>query len=455
MFKLKALANRPMVKSILALFTSSLFGRIMGTVYRVALVRAAGQDAVGLIQLALPVYRIARSLATMGLPVAIAKLTAERSELQRKPDLSVYRKAVSLMLRAALLAFAVQAVFSRFFAAVVLADARTETAIIILALLLIPIAFSSALRGAVQGLQRQDFMAGSDIAEVAVRIPVTLGLVALAVPHGPAYLAGAVAAGFLVGELACLFVLRIGLKKAVDGYARGRRHRPAMVCAPVRARALLALGVPVMLTGLLNNSMNLITVALIPRLLQETGMSIEEATRAYGRLSGMAVPTLYMPMMLVFPVTQTMLPELTRLVAQNAAHSIARLKKLLRKVYLGTLAVSATVAPLLWFRADWLGSILYGDASVGGLIRPLGMVAPFALLGAVSADVLCGLGRTAWVLTGSLAGNAVRILLVSMLAGNPAWGIVGVLWAVIADVFLTSVLQLAGVWWVLKRKIWR
>ncbi|MGI6083441.1 MAG: oligosaccharide flippase family protein [Limnochordia bacterium] len=455
MFKLKALANRPMVKSMLALLTSSLFGRVMGTVYRVALVRAAGQDAVGLIQLALPVYRIARSLATMGLPVAIAKLTAERSELQRKPDLTVYHKAVALMLRAALLAFAIQAVFSRFFAAVILADTRTETAIIILALLLIPIALSSALRGLVQGLQRQDFMAGSDIAEVAVRIPVTLGLVALALPYGPAYLAGAVAAGFFVGELACLLVLRIGLKRAVAGYAKGRRHRPAIACAPVRTRALLALGVPVMLTGLLNNSMSLITVALIPRLLQETGMSIEEATRAYGRLSGMAVPTLYMPMMLIFPVTQTMLPELTRLAAQNAADSIARIRRLLRKVYLGTSVVSAAVAPLLWLRAAWLGSILYGDASVGSLIQPLGLVAPFALLGTVSADALYGLGRTAWVLTSSMAGNALRVFLVCMLAGNPAWGITGVLWAVIADVLLTAVLQLAGVWWVLKRRIWR
>jgi stage V sporulation protein B len=341
LFKLKALTDRPMVKSMLALFTSSLFGRIMGTVYRVALVRAAGQDAVGLIQLALPVYRIARSVATMGLPVAVAKLTAERSELQRKPDLTVYHMAAALMLRASLLAFAVQALFSRFFAAVVLADVRTEMAIVILAILLIPIAATSALRGVVQGLQRQDFMAGSDIAEVAVRIPVTLCLVALALPYGPAYLAGAVAAGFLVGELGCFFVMRTGLRKAVEGYGRGRRHRPAMACPPLRVRTLLGLGVPVMLTGLLNNAMSLITVALIPRLLQKTGLTIEEATRAYGRLSGMAVPTLYMPMVLILPVTQTMLPEITRLAAQNEAGSIAKLKRLLRKVY-PLIAIGAT-----------------------------------------------------------------------------------------------------------------
>jgi stage V sporulation protein B len=452
LFKLKALTDRPMVKSMLALFTSSLFGRIMGTVYRVALVRAAGQDAVGLIQLALPVYRIARSVATMGLPVAVAKLTAERSELQRKPDLTVYHMAAALMLRASLLAFAVQALFSRFFAAVVLADVRTEMAIVILAILLIPIAATSALRGVVQGLQRQDFMAGSDIAEVAVRIPVTLCLVVLALPYGPAYLAGAVAAGFLVGELGCFFVLRTGLRKAVEGYGRGRRHRPAMACPPLRVRTLLGLGVPVMLTGLLNNAMSLITVALIPRLLQKTGLTIEEATRAYGRLSGMAVPTLYMPMVLIFPVTQTMLPEITRLAAQNEAGSIAKLKRLLRKVYLGTLGVSAVVAPLLWWRAAWLGSLLYGDASVGSLIKPLGIVAPFTFLGAVSADVLYGLGRTTWVMSSSMVGNAARVLMVCLLAGQPAWGITGVLWAVITDSMLTAVLQLVGVWWVLRRE---
>lgn len=450
---LKRLGQRPLIKSVLALFSSALFGRVMGTAYRVALVRVAGQDAVGLVQLALPVYRIARSLATLGLPVAIAKLTAERTEVQGRPDLSAFRMGLQLTLWAGLLAFLVQALFSRFWSVGVLSDGRTEIAVLVLAALLPLIAVTQALRGAVQGLQRQDFLAGSDAAEVAIRIPVTLFLVALAVPSGPCWIAAAVAAGFIAGELGSLVILWLGLRKAVVSpqYASGRRVLARSGVQPLRLRDLVGLGLPLMVTGFLNNVMSVVTVALIPRLLQEAGMALTDATRAYGRLSGMALPTLYMPMVAIYPVAQVALPEITRLASHKDSAALIRLRHLVRKVYWGTSAVVLCVVPFLWFQADWLGAMLYGDATVGELIRPLAVAVPFAYLGTVSMGTLHGLGCTAWTMVSSMTGNALRVVLVYFLAGQPGWGIIGVLWAFIVDSAVTGALDILGVVWVMRK----
>ena len=126
MFVSIRLQRRPLITSILALFSSALFGRIMGTVYRVALVRVAGQDTIGVVQLAMPVYRITRSLATLGMPVAIAKITAERTQISGRPDFSAYRLGLFIMTYAALARFLIQALFSGFWARQVLSDGRTE-----------------------------------------------------------------------------------------------------------------------------------------------------------------------------------------------------------------------------------------------------------------------------------------------------------------------------------------
>lgn len=447
------LRNRPLLKTILALGSSAIFGRVMGTVYRVALVRAAGQDAIGLVQLALPVYRIARSIATLGLPIAIAKSTAERSALQNKPELSAYRLGLILMLRASLIGFLVQALFSNTWARIVLTDERTEPALVVLAALLIPIAVTSAMRGAVQGLQRQNYLAVCDIVEVLVRIPITLGLVQLALPRGPAWAAAAVAVGFIAGELGSLVVLQMGLgyRPSVQSGQRNMPKRPYRKLEPIHAAKLLKLGIPLMCTGLLNNLMSLLTVALIPRLLQAAGLTLAEATRSYGRLSGMAVPTLYMPMMLIFPVTQVALPEITRLAAQTGGSGRRRIMHLLRKAGSGTLLVTVTVAPLLWWQANWIAGILYGDPTVGALISPLAVAAPFAFFGALAASVLYGLGMTTWTMISSMAGNMLRLVLVYLLVGRPEWGIMGALWAFIGDYILTSLLQMAGMAWALKR----
>jgi stage V sporulation protein B len=310
---------------------------------------------------------------------------------------------------------------------------------------LLPIAYTSAQRGAVQGLQKQSYLAGADVAEVLCRIPATLLLVIWLAPKGVAWAAAGVAAGYIIGELASALVLHYALqsKKAT----RVRRKAPKL-----QPRPLLALSLPLMATNLLNNMMSLITVALIPRLLQSAGYTATAATRAYGRLSGMAIPALYMPMMLVYPVVSVALPEITRLATQKSARATQRLQWLLQRVFLGTAVVTVIVAPLLWYQGDKIALILYGDATVGELIRPLALSVPFTFFGSVISGVLYGFGKTSWTMLSSIAGNLLRILLVYTLAGQPEWGIMGVLWAVIADNALTALLAGVGLLWIFARR---
>jgi stage V sporulation protein B len=436
------LAKRPLVKSVLALSSSAVFGRLMGMAYRVWLVRVAGQDTIGLVQLVMPIYRVARSIATLGMPVAIAKYTAERSALKRQPDLTPYHIGLRLVLQASLVGFLVQALLSSVWAQRVLLDSRTEHTIVFLAVLLVPVAISSAMRGALQGLQMQSHLAGADIVEVMVRIPITLILVKTVLPWGPEWAAAAVAVGYIAGELGSIVLLKLGLHQHQAEHVVPPKTVRSASLTPLQIKDLFKLGIPLMLTGVANNVMSLATVALIPRLLQHAGLTLAEATRSYGRLAGMAIPTLYMPMMLIFPMTQVILPEITRLAAQPQGRNKLQIKKLLGKVYGSAGLIILVVVPLLWLKAEGLAGLLYKDATIGTLIRPLAIAAPFAFYGAISAGVLYGLGMTTATMISSLTGNMVRLTLVYLLAGQPQWGIMGALWAFIADYVVTSVIEI-------------
>ena len=94
------LRRRPLLAGAAALFLAGIANRLIGTVYRVLLVRAAGEDVVGLFQMTMPVYRIVATIATAGIPVAIARLARLATEFGGKYEPIFGRGACATTARA-------------------------------------------------------------------------------------------------------------------------------------------------------------------------------------------------------------------------------------------------------------------------------------------------------------------------------------------------------------------
>lgn len=446
--------RRPLVAGAVTLVASGLAIRVISTIYRVLLVRVAGEDIVGLYQLTLPVYRLGWTLATFGIPVAISQLTADALG---RGDLYAARRLRSVGVRlTGLTALAVAtalALCRGWIATEIVTDPRTALPIAFIAVLVLPSALCSAYRAVVQGQQRMGPIAASNALEVLVRTPVVLYAVAWAAPWGAGWGASGIVWGLIVGEIASLLLL---LRTAhADGKplsrpaarVRGRAHFRATDFLPY-SRRLLRLAAPVMGSGLLNNLLGMVSVAIIPRRLGLAGLSVDEAVRAYGRLSGMAVPILYMPMVVISPIVSVLEPAVARQRAQRGTRAIG---SVIRKAYAVALLVSAASAAAFFFLPEHLGRILYGAEGLASLVRPLAVAAPFAYIGYISSGILYGLGRTGWVMVTSAAGNLVRLVLVWYLAARPEWGINGVTWGVVADYAVSAVFSTVAVPWALRR----
>lgn len=439
--------RRPLIAGIITLAASGLFIRLISTVYRIALVRIAGEDVLGLYQLALPIYRLGWTLATAGLPVAINQLTADAAG--RRDAYGAQRlRTVGIKLTIAIAASVSLALWlaTDFLAADILGDVRTTLPLRFMPTLLFPAALSAAYRGVLQGMQRMGPIAASTALEVALRSPVVLYTVALAVPLGIDWGASAILFGLTVGEVASLILLiwmaRVALREQ-QSLMTARR-------SPVRgayfawsdfipySRRLLRMGIPVMGSGFLNNVLNIASVAIIPRRLVLAGLTADEAVRALGRLTGMAVPILYMPMVIISPIIRVLEPT----VANRRAHAGSQaIRPIVMKAFAATAVISCLASATFLVLPERLGQILYNVNGLGDIIRPLAVAAPFAYFGYVTSGVLYGLGRTGTVMINSAAGNMARLLLIWALAHRPEWGIIGVTWAVVADYAVSAILN--------------
>lgn len=438
------MARRPLVKSAITLMVAGLLNRVIGAVYRILLVRQAGADAVGLFQLALPLYQLAFHVVGLGLPVALNKVVAEQWS---RHDLAGARGALTFSLRVTLLASLVAAAglwaVAPWLAGGFFSDPRVRTTLLALPPAVAATACSQALRAYFHGRQAMLPSAASQVLEQLLRVPLALWLVAALLPRG----AGAAAAGLMVataaGEAAgVLLLLILAGRNGIPGAPRGASRRSAPAASRGLRAELFRLALPALASRLLLSSGGVVHAALVPHLLLAAGLPVAEATEDYGILTGMALPLLFLPMAVVFPVAQVLLPSVSAELALGH-ESVAREK--VRKAYGATLAVGVGAMAVFWAFPEVLSRLLYDEPRAAPLIRLLALAAPLTYLENVAAAALNGMGVPGVVLRNYLAGLVVKLAVIVVLVPRPEFALMGAAWAQLAEYAVGGVLNLVEV----------
>lgn len=433
--------NRPLLKSALLLMAAGAVTRAIGMVYRIVIVRWAGPEALGLFQMVMPVFRAASTMSTLRLPVALTRLVADGlargdyGQVQRARRWSAAMIVALTALTTAIVIGAAPLLARRF-----LTDPRTERLLLLLPLAFVPSALTGIFRGYAEGRQNMTSTALGQVAEQLVRVPMVFILLSQWASRGTEHLAAALVVGLGAGETIGLVAAMV-LSGWWSSAPTARRAGPRVfsLAAQLRtARELLAVAAPLWLATMINTAAQMINVGLIPRRLLAAGFSLSAATELYGQLTGMALPLLYMPMLLVFPVTTVLTPAIADAVAAGRRPAAERQ---FRKAVGGSVAVGmATMAACLGFPAAIAG-LLYGMPDIAPLVRVVGLAAPLAYASAVFASVLHALGKTNWLLSSFLIATALRLVLIYHLTADPTLGIAGAAWAINADYALTALLN--------------
>lgn len=426
------------------LLATSVVLRGLGFVYQMLVVRFAGTESVGILNMSYPFYSILIVLATAGMPVAIAKLTAEYVSRQREEQITVMMRTAFLLVGAlALCCLAVALWLMPMLFKLLETEERVKRCFFILVPGIAIVPFTSVMRGYFQGMQKMLYPSLGQMAEQLIRVTSGLALIVWICPHDVVSLAMGLAAAAILGELGG-FLLLLGI------YLHSRRRQKQDTIRakkqPQILQALLGLGLPTTFTRLTSCVDMAIEASLVPFCLMTVGYNASQAAGVYGQFSGVAISLVTIPTVLTGALATALIPAVSE---AEAARQQEALELRCRQSISITWLFSLPVILVLYCYGEELGQILFKIYGLGEMMCILSFGAVFMYLEQTVVGILQGLGQTKMVFINNFIGSAAKLIGMYYCIRTLGWGSNGIAGGMVLGYGLQCFLNLA----VLARKV--
>lgn len=439
-----ASSNNKFLKGTLILTVSSIVVKVIGSLNWIILSRVLGGEGIGLYQMGFPIYLMALTLSSAGIPVAISIITAEK--LAQKDFLGA-KRVFNVSLR---LLFVTGLVFASalFFGAHWLIDnhwirdSRAYYSIIALAPAVFFVTFLASFRGYLQGWQIMTPTAASEIVEQLMRVVTMIVFANMFMPHGLAYAAGGASMGAGVGAFCALLVLmwfygRLKQKLKADL----QQQNPLATRESARAiiSRLLRLALPVSMSSLMLPVVANLDLLIVPQRLEAAGFHISQATEFFGYLTGMAVPLINLATIFTAAMTISLVPAISE---SRALNDVFGIRAKTRTAFRVALIITCPCFVGMYFLAEKIAALIYNAPGAADAIQTMSVGILLLGLHQISTGILQGLGRTSIPVINMILAAAVKVFLSWTLTAIPTLGIKGAAMATVVDFGLAAVLNM-------------
>jgi len=431
------------LRGALILTVAGVIVKIIGSVNRILLSRLLGGEGIGLYQMAYPIYLLALSVSSAGIPVAISIIVAEKiARADYRGANRVFRISLSVLAVTGLIF-----TFILYFGAGWLIenqyvrDSRAYYAIAALSPAIFFVTVLSSYRGYFQGLQMMTPTAVSQIFEQLVRVVTMIALAFILLPQGLEYAAAGASFGAGPGAAAGLLVLlyyywrqRTVYKSQVELQADVKQESSVSIISRI-----VKLALPVSLANIMLPLVSNIDLLIVPARLEVAGFTVEQATELFGYLTGMAVALVNLPTILTASLAASLVP------AVSEAFTLRDHKRIYQRTVTAMRIANMITIPSfvgMWLLATPISQMLYGTPNAGSSIAILSLGIVLLGIGQVTTGVLQGLGHTTIPLINMAISAVVKIVLSWVLTAIPSLGIKGAAWATNADFGVAAILNI-------------
>ncbi len=414
------------LKGAFVLAVAGVVSRSLGAIYRFILPWFLENEALGLYQMAYPVYAALLSVSGTGIPIAISKLVSAKAANEN-------REGVVRVLKIAFFILAFLGVGTTFlmyfgaapFAQYVLKDPRAQFTIRAIAPALFFVSIMCAFRGFFQGLQWMTPHGVSQVVEQFIRVGTIIFALIVLAPDNQ--LLGAVGASFgaVTGAVAGLIYLtgtffrhRGGLLDSIGGSARSRPLESPWEIT----KKIFALAIPVSLAGVTFPVINFIDSAVVPARLQVAGLDMEAATALYGVLSGKAMVFVNAPLFFTSGLALSLVPAISEAEAKGDEKTLRRRSRMGLRV---SFVVNVAAAAGLFLLSREIPMLLWDAPKAGVPLAVLSGGVLFITIQLTCSGILQGLGRPDIPLRNLAVALIVKFAVTWFLTGFPSWNIKG------------------------------
>ena len=418
----------------------------LGLFFRIYMSSSIGAEAIGLYQLILTVYFFAVTATASGVTLLVTRLVTEAAAKKEACMIkSIIRRCMLTALALSAVVGAVLFFGSSFWADCVLKQPGAAVSLRVLAPSLPFIAVSACLRGYFFAMRQAVKTAGEQLLEQITEIGVFAVLVGVMAPYGIAYACCAVAIGTTVSEAVTAVYSYLLYKLDV------RRIKCQSKCFPIK-KHLIFIALPVTLSACLRSGLSIIENSTIPAGLQKYGFNHSRALQDYGMITGMVMPLLAFPSVVIFSFASIIIPELSEVYTKSDK---VQIKKISSNVLKTVFLFSIPIAVAFFFFGKEIGLIIYGSETVGRYLCMFAAIVPIIYLDSVVDSMLKGLNQQLHYLTYNILDSFIRVVLVTLLI--PKYGLMGLITVMyIGSIFNTglSLLRLVRVAEIKIKLVW-
>ena len=440
--------NSKFLKGTMILTISSIIVKVIGSLNWIILSRVLGGEGIGLYQMGFPIYLMAITVSSAGVPVAISIITSEKlANKDYRGAKRVFNVSLRLLLISGLV-FSSALLFGADFLINqhIIRDARAYYSIIALAPAVFFVTFLASFRGYLQGWQIMTPTATSEVVEQLVRVITMLVFADLFMPYGLAYAAGGASMGAGAGAFCALLVLMWfyrRLKRRLHEEIEAQDDSIPQESAGQIIKRLLKLALPVSLTSLMLPIGANLDLLIVPQRLEVAGFDVRHATELFGYLTGMAVPLVNLATIFTAAMTISLVPSISE------SRTLERFDAIRDKIRLAFRVAMIITFPCfmgLFFLAEKVAALIYNAPGAAGAIQTMSVGILFLGMHQISTGILQGLGKTAIPVINMILACLVKVVMSWWLTAIPLLGIKGASMATVADFAVAAIINMGFIY---------
>ena len=404
---------------------ATLVVKLVGALYKVPLNAIIGEKGFGYFSTAYEIYNILLMISTAGLPVAMSRMISQASSLEHYGQVrQVYATARKLFLLLGITGSLLMTVFCRQLAAF-WNQPDAWAAIGCLGPCVLLICVMSAYRGYFQGQSNMIPTAVSQVLEVVTKLIVGM-LAAIVVLKATASVPLAAGGAILGVTVSCL----VSVVYLSGRFRKSYRVLPETGDAPQSfgetAKELLKIAIPITLSSTCLSIITSLSSKIYMGQLLRSGISQEAADTMRG--VHVMTQTIYnMPCAFITPITVSIIPAITAQITLKkyrqtrlTEESAIRITGIISMPCAVGLTVLAR--PITALLGRYSGELL--DLSTQ-MMTVLGVSIVFNALVLVTTAIMQAHGNVNRPVINMFIGGVLKLIVVYVLTGNPAIGIVG------------------------------
>lgn len=440
--------NSKFLKGTMILTISSIIVKVIGSLNWIILSRVLGGEGIGLYQMGFPIYLMAITVSSAGVPVAISIITSEKLAnkdyrgAKRVFNVSLRLLLISGLIFSSALFFGADFLINQH----IIRDSRAYYSIIALAPAVFFVTFLASFRGYLQGWQIMTPTATSEVVEQLVRVITMLVFADLFMPYGLAYAAGGASMGAGAGAFCALLVLMWfyrRLKRRLHAEIEAQDDSIPTESAGHIIKRLLKLALPVSLTSLMLPIGANLDLLIVPQRLEAAGFDVRHATELFGYLTGMAVPLVNLATIFTAAMTISLVPSISE---SRALERFDAIRDKIRLAFRVAMIITFPCFMGLFFLAEKVAALIYNAPGAAGAIQTMSVGILFLGMHQISTGILQGLGKTAIPVINMILACLVKVVMSWWLTAIPFLGIKGASMATVADFAVAAIINMGFIY---------